>query len=529
MLKTLTKWFLACIKISTQKTGFVKKKKVSTGDFFKSKNNTTPGNQKTVMISPGSSDTFFHPSQYPQGRRTVVFKTPEEEEEEAAMMEGEGEGEEREYRSRKPWKWLRKKKREERGYNAPYYGQTGPSYYRPGPTGRRGRAYAGEEIDEYDHEYFSEDEEDDERTIGERRDYEFYDSDEEGQMDSEDEEEFQDRMYAGEKEYRIINDRKKKSRRPSLYSPLDAGDDCPQEGLGRLVSTKYSGSSEKFSSSDAVSTAQRTKVIEDAHRALRAKYAASRPSDYRMSEKKAASIKPVSIKASVSDQMIKEPNKVIVVNEDRFDSFQRTRYNRSDDMIKKFKANAIEHMRGLLGFDFSRVRNPDVQKKGSVLTIGDKVRLAPYILGGKGSVDIKVTQSSGFPSLKIDDQVIDSGFVFSVISEDGVTVHGKYGGKEGKPLTKGQSFYYGEMMIKTPRDVRKPEWIRAVSMAPSMITEKNTSRAEMKLRRTSLFEPSAGTAKTYTGQATRILKIERMTDAQGRTAKKVNSIYEINF
>jgi hypothetical protein len=248
-----------------------------------------------------------------------------------------------------------------------------------------------------------------------------------------------------------------------------------------------------------------------------------------MSDKVAAKMTPVSLKASASDEIVRAPNKVIMVNEAKFETFQRKTYNRSDDMIKAFKSNAIEHMRGLLGIDFSRMRNPDVKQKGSVLTIGDQFRMAPYVLGSEGSANIKVTEARGFPSVKKKDKVVDSGFVVSVIADGAVTVHGKYGGKEGKPLTKGQSFYYGEVMVKAPRNVRKPEWFRAASLTPSMITEKNTSRAQMEVRRTSLFAPSASDAKTYSGQLTRVLKIERMKDSEGKTAKKVNSVYEFSF
>ena len=366
------------------------------------------------------------------------------------------------------------------------------------------RMYAGEDMD-----YESEDE-----------DYGSVDED----YGSEDEETFSDRMYAGEKEYRMVYEGKRRGedskRRPSLYEPLESGDDYPDQGLGRLVGTKACNESR----SD-----ERKKVIADSHRALRAKYAASRAVNSRMSERSAAAVNPVSMKASVADEIVRAPNKVIVVSEKLFNRFQHKHYNRSDDMINKFKNNAIEHMRGLLGFDFSRMRNPEVEQKGSVMVIGNKVRMAPYILGSKGSAQIEVTETKGFPSIKKNDQILDSGYVLSVISDEGVTVHGKYGGKKGKPLGKGQSFYYGEMLVKTPRNVRKPEWFRTASLTPSMITEKNTSRAEMEVRRTSLFEPNFEDGKTYEGKVTRVLKIERLTDAQGKVAKKVNSIYEINF
>jgi hypothetical protein len=487
------------------------------------------------MFSPGLNDNFLETERTPYGKK-LVLRTPEEsleeEEEERDYRKKYG----REYRSRKPWKWMKKRREEERGYNAPYQGMPGPSYYRPGPTGRRG--YAGDEME--DEEFFSSEGEEeripDDMLAGEEQEPEFLhpkkdDFDDYSQYSDEDyEEEFRHtgRMYKGKEEYRLVSpegsERSSSSSRgrPSLYEPLDSGDDRPKEGLGRLIGNKKRSKSLK-------NVEARKKVIDDAHRALCAHYAASRAVDSRMSDRKAASVKPVSLKASAQNEIVKAPNKVIVVNEEKFDAYQRKYYNRSDEMIKQFKANAIEHMRGLLGKDFSRVRNPNVRKEGSVLIIGDQVRLAPYIFGDKGSADIKVTETKGFPSLKKDDNLIDSGYVLSVISKDGATVHGSYGGAEGKLLTKGQSFYYSELMVKTPRDVRKPEWLRAVSMTPSMITATNTSRADMDVRRISLFEPSAEDGKTFEGKATRILTIERLKDARGRPAKKVNSFYEITF
>jgi len=492
-----------------------------------------------MSLSPGIEDTYHMPV-----RPVVVLDHMSRKEEEG----GEG-NERREYWSRKPWKWHKKRRDYDDDdyddgreyYPAPYQGQPGPSLYRSGPTGRRGRGYAGEEIGSDDEEYFSDEEEagQDSRYVQafRERDFGLYDSEEEDYaQDSEDYEEFQDRMYAGEKEYRADtrrsgslrdsrdyrDSRESSLRRPSLYEPLKSGKDCPRRGLGRLIGANKEECKKAC-------TSDRQKVVDEAHRSLVAKYASSRASDSRMPDKIAAKMTPVSLKASASDDIVRAPNKVIMVNEAKFETFQRKTYNRSDDMIKAFKANAIEHMRGLLGIDFSRMRNPDVKQKGSFLTIGNQFRMAPYVLGSEGSAKIKVTEARGFPSVKKEDKIVDSGFVVSVIADGAVTVHGKYGGKEGKPLTKGQSFYYGEVMVKAPRNVRKPEWFRAASLTPSMITEKNTSRAQMEVRWTSLFAPSASTAKTYSGQLTRVLKIERMKDSEGKTAKKVNSVYEFSF
>lgn len=455
------------------------------------------------------------------------------------MEEGEEEGDESQYWSRKPWKWSKKKRMGDNdedyddGREYSYGGN--PGGYRAGPgrlpggPGRMpgapgrlpGRRYAGDEFDSEEDEDFGQEEAGGRLYDSADEDYDEYSD------DSEDE--FQDRAFESGEHYRPqyqarpgLRESTSSARRPSLYEPMKSGKDCPHSGIGSLMGAN------KEECKEACKTG-RHEAVNQAHRSLVAKYARSRANDSTMSSRAAARMEPVSLKASACNEIVRSPNPVIVTSEAKFETLQRTAYHRSDEMIKAFKANAIEHMRGLLGVDFSRMTNPEVKKKGSALIIGDKFRMSPYILGSQGSASIQVTEARGFPSIKKNDTAVDSGFIVSVISKNPVTVHGKYGGKKGKPLTKGQTFCYGEIMVKTPRNVRKPEWFRAASLTPSMITDVNTSRAQMEIRRTSLFAPSASDAKTSQGQMTRVLKIERMTDSEGRDAKRVNSHYEINF
>lgn len=495
------------------------------------------------MISPGPSETMHYPSRVPMEneRSVLVFMTPEEQQQQEMEMRkkerGYGYGMERRegdyYGERRPSDY---------GYGMDrdvedYYGERRPRGYGGRMKGGR-RMYAGDKMNNNDsdmEDYSSSDDNDNQNiryNIGDDSKAAF---DIGYQTPDDDDDDYDDR-YEDERYGYFdddIEDRVGKSKsgfklplsNPSLkrysgvksptYKPLRSGEDCPREGLGSLLGKKSSSGPKDL-------------VIE-CHRALKAKYAASSAIERGMSDRKCSSVRPICLKASISDEIVKEPNKVIIVSEDKFNNIQRKKYNRSEEMIDKFRSNAINHMKGLLGVDFSRVRNPEVKSKGSVLVIGGKFRLAPYILGSESPVEIKVTQAKGFPSIKKGDNIIDSGYVLSVISEKGVKVNGKYGGKEGKILSKGQSFYYGEMLVKTPRDVRKPEWFRAVSLTPSMITEKNTSRSELQIRRTSLFEENLDSAKTYEGKATRIVKIEKLKDSQGKVAKKVNSVYEITF
>jgi hypothetical protein len=98
-------------------------------------------------------------------------------------------------------------------------------------------------------------------------------------------------------------------------------------------------------------------------------------------------------------------------------------------------------------------------------------------------------------------------------------------------LTSGQSFYFSELFVYPSNGKYKPEWIRMVSFTPSMVSERNTSRADLSIKRLSLFErPGSKEIKDYAGHATRILKIELLRDAkEAVVAKKVNAVYELKF
>jgi len=331
---------------------------------------------------------------------------------------------------------------------------------------------------------------------------------------------------------RILESDLRREKSPSLYRPLSFGDDRPSHGIGRLVDEEERNS---FSSTVQEDIKNRQRAVKDAHRKMSAAYAESTARND-ITSRMAAQIVPISMKATAVDEVVKTPNMVIMVNENALKKYQRTKMNRSNADFNAFKNNAIEHMRHLLGFDFSRTRNPNVHLKGDIMVLSekgtDKVRLAPYILGGRGSASIKVTDAEGFPSIKANDPVTESGYVLSVIDgKAGVTAHGKYGGKEGKVLTRGQSFYFGEIFTYPSNGKYKPEWIRAVSFTPSIVSERNTSRAELNVKRVSLFEKGgARPLKDYKGKATRILKIELLKDDKDQlVAKKVNAVYDIKF
>jgi hypothetical protein len=332
---------------------------------------------------------------------------------------------------------------------------------------------------------------------------------------------------------RILESDRRREKAPSLYKPLASGEDRPSQGLGRLVEEEEERKEPSSTVQDDIVDRQR--AVKDAHRKMSAAYAESTARND-MTSRMAARVVPISMKATAVDEVVKSPNKVIMVNENALKKYQRTKMNRSDADFNAFKNNAIEHMRHLLGFDFSRTRNPNVHLSGDVMVLSDKgvdkVRLAPYILGGRGSASIKVTEADGFPSIKANDPITESGYVLSVIAgKTGVTAHGKYGGEEGKVLTQGQSFYFGELFTYPSNGKYKPEWIRAVSFTPSMVSERNTSRADLSVKRVSLFEKGgARPLKDYKGQATRILKIEMLKDDKDQVvAKKVNAVYEIKF
>lgn len=312
---------------------------------------------------------------------------------------------------------------------------------------------------------------------------------------------------------------------PSLYKTVEDEEDAPSRGLSSLKSS--------VASEDVL---DRQKTLEDAHRKMSASYAGSTARND-MPSRMAARVSPVCLKATAVDEVIKAPQKVILVSESALKKHQKAKMNRNDEDFDGFKHNAVEHMRHLLGFDLSRTRNPNVRSEGEVLILSDdagvdKVRLAPYLLGTRGSAAIKVTEADGFPSLKSKDPVTESGYALSVIdAKKGAVAHGTYGGKEGKVLTSGQSFYFSELFVYPSNGKYKPEWIRMVSFTPSMVSERNTSRADLSIKRLSLFErPGSKEIKDYAGQATRILKIELLRDAkEAVVAKKVNAVYELKF
>jgi hypothetical protein len=481
--------------------------------------------------------------------------------------------------------------RDRRGYRGNFgntwEGQT--SYYRPGPSGER-RQYAGDKplhhhLDEFEHD--DDDEFDDEysgdlfsdkelceslriyskkfgetsykssgKTIRDDDDDaaaadEYYSDDD---YDNDDDD-MEFRHSSGDKMRRRggrirnnNNNNNNKENRPRLYKKIANGRDNPEEGLGSLVgkgvvspsSSSKKGkmdcclSSEPITISSPLSpkeVARETKAfIEETHASLRSYYSGSVTSNG-MRQKLAAKIKPVYLKASAESDVLDSGKSAIVINEEKFKEFQSKVFKRDKKRQQEFKANAIRYFKELTGLDFSRNNNPKVKKMDSSLCIGDEAKMIPYIIGSKEGIQIKVNAFKGFPSLQQGDSLTESGYKVDIKKKTGLKVYGTYGGEKGKTLTPGQSFFYGEIMISPPNKYRMPEWIRIVSKKPSEITVKNTSSADLNVRRISLFQN--GTVEQlfdHEGEATRVLKIELLKDDNGKNvAKKVTTDFKIHF
>lgn len=470
--------------------------------------------------------------------------------------------------------------RDRRGYRGNFgntwEGQT--SYYRPGPSGEK---YAGDELfhddddddnefdDEYSGDLFADKELcqslhayskkfepksqkysgrmiKDSRSI---RDVGAYNDDDDelycDDYDDADDMEFgRSSRYKIKRGGRLNNNNGNKENRPRLYKKIANGRDNPEEGLGSLVGKGIDSSSikeEMFccpSSSEPISmsllpkeVARGTKAfIEETHASLRSCYSGSVTSNG-MNQKIAAKVKPVYLKASAESDILDSGKSAIIINEEKFKEFQSKVFKRDEKKQQEFKANAIMYFKELTGLDFSRNSNPKVKKVDSSLCIEDDVKMIPYIIGSKEGIQIKVNAFKGFPSLKKGDCLTESGYKIDVKKKTGLKVYGTYGGEKGKILTPGQSFFYGEIMVSPPNRYRMPEWIRVVSKKPSEITVKNTSSADLDVRRISLFQN--GTVEQlfdHEGEATRILKIELLKDDNGKNVgKKVTTDFKINF
>lgn len=333
------------------------------------------------------------------------------------------------------------------------------------------------------------------------------------------------------------------------YRPAGDHEGFPEEGLGKIhcdnkkddplkAPTKASQESTKKKSFDT--------FLNDTHRAMSAYYAES---EITKDPRKLCQV-PTTLSASCVDEEIPKDAGVIIVNEAKLNTVQKKKFRRDDACQKKLQSSAISYMRGLTGLDFSMITNPNVEKKISSFVMTDSkskkpvAKLSPYVMWDSStsakSPELLVDRADGFPSISTEEQdnVIESGYMITVLNGDGIRIHGKYGGKEGKIMNAGQSLYFGDVLVFPARGKRMPVWIRVASRKPSELTgkEENVSIAHMDAKMIPLqVGRVASEMKDFTGKAVRKLKIvevngdSSVAKKKGEDARVVDAHLQIDF
>ncbi|MHA1680818.1 MAG: hypothetical protein ACTSUE_07410 [Promethearchaeota archaeon] len=335
---------------------------------------------------------------------------------------------------------------------------------------------------------------------------------------------------------------------PLLYQPAGELEGFPEEGLGKIHSKEEKDplrAPEKVSPENTKKESFKV-FLNNSHRSMSAKYAES---EITKDPRKLRQL-PVTLSASCVDEEIPKDAGVIIVNEKKFSSVQENKFGRNEACQKKLHSAAISYVRGLTGLDFSMITNPNVEKKISSFVMSDAKRktpvakLSPYVMWDTAtsakSPELLIDRSEGFPSINNEEQdnVIEAGYMVTVLANDGIRINGNYGGEAGKVMHPGQSLYFGDVLVFPSRAKRMPVWVRVASNKPSEITgkEENVSVAHMQAKMIPLrVGRVASDMKDFVGKAVRKLKIIEVDGSSSVARKKgedtrvINAHLQIDF
>jgi hypothetical protein len=287
-------------------------------------------------------------------------------------------------------------------------------------------------------------------------------------------------------------------------------------------------------------------LLDETHSSMSAKYAESKITK---DPRKLREV-PVTLSASCVDVEIPKAAGVVIVNEKKFSKIQESKFGRDETCQKKYQSSAINYMRGLTGMDFSMITNPNVEKKISSLVLKNTktgkpaAKLSPYIMWDNStsvnSPELLVDKSEGFPSIieKEEDNVLEAGYMVTILDKGGIRINGNYGGKNGKVMQLGQSLYYGDVLVFPARAKRMPVWIRVASNRPSELTGKENnvviSHMDAKMVPLRVGRP-ASQMKGFSGKAVRKLKVTNVSGSSSAAKKKgedtriINATLRIDF
>jgi hypothetical protein len=348
---------------------------------------------------------------------------------------------------------------------------------------------------------------------------------------------------------------------PLYYRPSETKDGLPDRGLGKLLSRreealasldeKISEKAAECEESPMCIKADTKKEAFDSfldmsHSAMSAKYAESEITK----DPRKLSQMPVVLSASCVDEEIPKSAGVIIVNEKKFSKVQDSKFARDEMAQKKLQSSAISYVQGLVGLNFSMITNPNVEKKISSFIMKDEksgepvAKLSPYVMWDTStsskSPELLVDRADGFPSIseKEKDNVIEAGYMVTVLNKEGIRVNGNYGGKKGKIMQPGQSIYYGDVLVYPSRAKRMPVWIRVASSNPSELTGKEGDVAVSKMNAKMVplrLHTKASAMKGFEGTAVRRLKIREVDGSssvaskKGEDARVINASLQIDF
>lgn len=343
---------------------------------------------------------------------------------------------------------------------------------------------------------------------------------------------------------------------PLYYRRAAMTDGIPDRGIGRMLSETSSPSIGAMCPSDSMSETCKEACAKDSekstttkkafdsfldetHASMSAKYAESKITE----DVRKLSQVPVVLSASCMDEEIPKSAGVIIVNEKKFSRIQESKLGRDEACQKKLQSSAINFVRGLTGMDFSMITNPSVEKKISSLVLNNPetgkpvAKLSPYVMWDTStsvnSPELLVDKAEGFPSIseKERDNVLEAGYMVTVLDKEGVRINGVYGGKKGKIMQPGQSLYYGDVLVFPARAKRMPVWIRVASNKPSELAGKegNVSVSHMDAKMVPLrVGRPASQMSGFSGKAVRRLKVTEVSGSSSAASKKGEDSHVIN-
>jgi len=316
--------------------------------------------------------------------------------------------------------------------------------------------------------------------------------------------------------------------------------------LGRSMSKSCKDACARSSVGESTRKKAFESLLDETHLSMSAKYAESKITKDPRKLREA----PVVLSASCVDAEIPKAAGVIIVNDKKFSKIQESKFGRDESCQRKYQSSAINYMRGLTGMDFSMITNPNVEKKISSLVLKNTktgkpaAKLSPYIMWDNStsvnSPELLVDKAEGFPSIreKEEDNVLEAGYMVTILDKEGIRINGNYGGKDGKVMKPGQSLYYGDVLVFPARAKRMPVWIRVASNRPSELAGKENNVAisymDAKMVPLRVGRP-ASQMKEFSGKAVRKLKVTNVSGSSSAAKKKgedthiINATLRINF